>query len=142
MDEAKCPAYCPSEIEPYSPEQAAALLGAAVGERNAVRWTLAVALGLRRGEVLGLQWPDVDLDARTVTVRRQLQRVPWEHGCKAPEACGPAHQCPQRHGGGLRTSEPKSAAGRRVIAMPEALVVELRAHRTAQSAQRMAAPAW
>lgn len=142
VNDAKTPPYHASEIEPYTVEQATALLRAAAGRRNAVRWTLALALGLRRGEVLGLQWPDVDLDEGVLTVRRQLQRVPWEHGCSDPSTCGSAHTCPMRYGGGLRTSEPKSAAGRRIVALPDPLVAELRAHRTAQAAERMAAPAW
>lgn len=33
------------------------------------------ALGLRRGEVLGLRWSDIDLERRTLTVRNQIQRV-------------------------------------------------------------------
>ncbi len=81
---ATTPRYSPSEIQPYTLEEMAALLAAAAGTRNAVRWTLALALGLRRGEALGLRWADVDLDAGTLTIRRQLQRVPWEHGCSEP----------------------------------------------------------
>ena len=41
-------------------------------------FVLAIALGLRRGEVLGLRWSDIDLDKRTLTVRNQLQRVGGE----------------------------------------------------------------
>jgi integrase len=68
---ATTPRYSPSEIQPYTLDAMAALLDAASGTRNAVRWTLALALGLRRGEALGLQWADVDLDAGT---RRQRRR--------------------------------------------------------------------
>ena len=139
---ATTPRYSPSEIQPYTLEEMAALLAAAAGTRNAVRWTLALALGLRRGEALGLRWADVDLDAGTLTIRRQLQRVPWEHGCSNPVSCGPAPECPFRHGGGLRTSEPKSAAGRRTVAMPDPLTTELRAHWATQAAERLAAPTW
>jgi integrase len=139
---ATTPRYSPSEIQPYALDEMAALLDAAAGSRNAVRWTLALALGLRRGEALGLQWADVDLDAGTLTIRRQLQRVPWEHGCSDSNKCGPAPECPLRYGGGLRTSEPKSDAGRRTVAMPDPLTAELRAHWAAQAAERLAAPLW
>jgi integrase len=139
---ATTPRYTPSAIEPYTLGEMAALLSAAAGTRNGVRWTLALALGLRRGEALGLQWQDVDLDAGTLTIRRQLQRIPWEHGCSHPAKCGPAPDCTLRYGGGLRSSEPKSLAGRRTLAMPDPLTVELRAHRAAQAAERLAAPAW
>lgn len=139
---AATPRYSPSAIQPYSLEEMAALLDAARGKRNAVRWTLALALGLRRGEVLGLRWSDIDLDAGTLTVRRQLQRIPWEHGCSDPSACGRAVDCPSRFGGGLRVSEPKSVAGNRTLAMPTSLTAELCEHRAAQAAERSAAPAW
>lgn len=139
---ATTPRYLPSEIQPYTLDEMAALLNAAAGTRNAVRWTLALALGLRRGEALGLQWPDIDLEAGTLTVRRQLQRIPWEHGCSDPSCCGKPADCPLRYGGGLRSSEPKSAAGRRTVAMPDPLTVELRAHWAAQAAERLAAPIW
>ncbi len=136
------PRYQSSEIQPYTLDEMATLLAAARGTRNAVRWTLALALGLRRGEALGLKWEDIDLDSGTLAVRRQLQRVPWEHGCQDPAACSSSAACPQRFGGGLRTSEPKSDAGRRTIAMPESLTAELRAHRRTQASQRLAAPLW
>jgi integrase len=139
---ATTPRYSPSTIEPYTLDEMAALLRASTGSRNAVRWNLALALGLRRGEALGLQWPDIDLDAGTLTIRRQLQRVPWERGCSHPASCGPAPDCPLRYGGGLRISEPKSAASRRTVAMPHPLTAELRTHRAAQAAERLAAPAW
>ncbi|WP_443075906.1 MULTISPECIES: tyrosine-type recombinase/integrase [unclassified Streptomyces] len=41
-------------------------------------FVLAVALGLRREEVLGLRWSDIDLERRTLTVRNQIQRVQKE----------------------------------------------------------------
>lgn len=49
--------------------------GRAVGQRNAARWSVSLALGLRQGEALGLRWVDVDLDAGTLAVRQALQRV-------------------------------------------------------------------
>jgi integrase len=36
---------------------------------------LILVLGLRKGEVLGLTWPDIDLDTAELTIARQLQRV-------------------------------------------------------------------
>jgi hypothetical protein len=75
------------------------LLKAARGSRNAPRWTVALALGLRRGEVPGLRWNDVVLPTSgtegTITVRRQLQRVSWKHGCPDPG------QCVNRAGSGI-----------------------------------------
>ncbi|MEK8170596.1 hypothetical protein NKH77_16280 [Streptomyces sp. M19] len=39
---------------------------------------LAIALGFRRGEIVGLRWQDIDLDRRVITVRQQRQRVGGE----------------------------------------------------------------
>jgi len=99
-------------------DQARAVLTAAEGCRNAARWSVALALGLRQGEALGLAWEAVDLDAATLTVRQALQRQP---------------------GGGLVLVPPKSRAGRRTIPMPDQLVEALRGHRVAQATERLAA---
>jgi integrase len=52
------------EIEPLTITEARRLLTVAGTRRNAARWAVALTLGLRQGEVLGLQWPLVDLTAR------------------------------------------------------------------------------
>ncbi len=114
---------------------------------------MALALGLRQGEALGLRWQYVNFEAATLTVRWQLQRLAWQHGCADPHACGiqrhdgncpadciaHARACPQRTGGGLVLTELKTAKSRRTIALPAALVQALKAHRAAQLAERMAA---
>ncbi len=55
------------------------LLKLAVADRHGVLVFLALGLGLRRGEVLGLQWADVDLERRTLRVGRRVSRV-WKVG--------------------------------------------------------------
>ena len=107
-----------AEVEPLTAVEARKLLTAAKGQRNAARWSVALALGLRQGEALGLGWEDVDLEASTLTVRRALQR---------------------QKDAGLVFVEPKSKAGRRTIALPAPLRDSLRSHRTAQLEERMAA---
>lgn len=140
---ARVPKYDPPEIEPYTVDEVRKFLAAAAERRNAARWIIAVVLGLRQGEVLALRWVDVDLDAGTLTVRRQLQRLPWRHGCADPSACRKrGTDCPQRHGGGLAVAEPKSRAGRRTISLPASLVAALTVHRKAQLAERLAAAYW
>ncbi len=106
------------EVVSLSTDDVRALLTAAVEAPNGARWSVALALGLRQGEALGLLWEDVDLDAGTLTVRRALQRV---------------------KGKGLVLVEPKSSAGRHVLALPPPLVEALRRHRAWQLQQRMAA---
>lgn len=62
-----------------------------------LRWYVALYLGLRQGEALGLSWPDVDLERGVLHVERTLVRVPGE---------------------GLRFDTPKSRASRRVVPLP------------------------
>jgi len=151
------------EVVPLSLAEAHAVLAAATGERNGARWLLALGLGLRQGEALGLCWEDIDLDAGTLSVRRALCRAPWRHGCAPARHCGadrPA-DCPNRMGGGLVTVEPKSARSRRTVSLPGPLLGALRAparrppgpcsapsgpllgalraHKRAQAAERLAA---
>ncbi|MFF5201744.1 tyrosine-type recombinase/integrase [Micromonospora parva] len=103
------------EVQPLTAADARAILAAAAGQRNAARWSVALALGLRQGEALGLLWDFVDLDAGQIRVRWQLQRLT---------------------GRGLVLVEPKSRASRRSIAVPDQLVDALRAHRAEQDAER------
>jgi len=89
------------EIEPLDAGQARALLGAAKGDRYEALYVLCLTAGLRQGEALGLKWSDVDLEAGTLRVSRQLQRV-------------------RRDGdrsGRLEFSEPKNAS-RRTVGLP------------------------
>lgn len=78
-------------------------------------YSVAVALGLRRGEALALKWEDVDLEAGTLRVKHSLQRIE----------------------GRLQLVEPKSLKSRRTIAMPQATVLALRDHRKRQLEERM-----
>ena len=112
------PAVIRHELRPPTASDARAVLAAAAQERNSTRWSVAFSLGLRQGEVLGLPWDAVDLDAGTLTVRQALQR---------------------RAGVGLVVVEPKSRAGRRTISLPTPLTEALRAHRTAQREERLRA---
>lgn len=103
------------EVQPLTPEAAKALLEAARGDRLSALYTVALALGLRQGELLGLRWADVDLDNGFLHVRRALQRID----------------------GKLQLVEPKTAKSRRTIAMPAFVVAALREHRLRQGLERM-----
>ena len=74
------------EIMPLSLGETRAVLATAAGQRNSVRWMIALALGLRQGEALGLQWDDIDLERGTLSVRRALQRTSWRHAVRARPA--------------------------------------------------------
>lgn len=60
------------EVVPFTPEQVKALLAAARGDRLEALYVVAIHTGLRQGEILGLKWTDVDLDAGNLTVQRSL----------------------------------------------------------------------
>jgi integrase len=71
-DAVKPPQSHKKEVRPLTPTEVKALLSAASGDRLEALYVVAIHTGLRRGELLGLRWPDVDLDSRTLSVQRSL----------------------------------------------------------------------
>jgi integrase len=136
---AKAPRLGEEEVTPYSVVEVKRLLEVAAQRRNSARWAVALALGLRQGEALGLKWSDVDLDTGTLVVRRGRLRPKYAHGCGG--TCGREHggYCPQRKPLRKETDETKSRAGRRVIGLPNELVALLRKHQLEQDGEREAA---
>ncbi|MEU6945695.1 site-specific integrase [Streptomyces sp. NPDC046316] len=135
---AKAPRVREDEIEPYSVEEVRSLLRAADKRRNSARWAVALSLGLRQGEALGLKWTDVDLDRGVLMVRRSRRRPRYAHGCG--DVCGrKAGYCPQRKRTNPETADTKSRAGRRAVGLPPQLVDLLRTHRKRQDAERATA---
>lgn len=63
------------EPMPLSVEQARAFFKQIEGDRFEAAYLIAANLGLRRGEILGLRWQDVDLENESLRVRQQVQRV-------------------------------------------------------------------
>lgn len=124
------------------------MLQAAQSTSQPARWSLALSLGMRQGEALGLLWEDVDLDEGVLRVRRAVQRHTWEHGCEASDgqpSCRRKRgaECQHRTGGGLVLVEPKTKASKRTNVLPAPLVEELRAHRAQVNRRRLAAgEAW
>jgi len=100
-------------------EQANELLAAAAGDRLEATVSVGLSLGLRRGELLGLRWDHVDLDAAVVYVRAQVKR----------------------EGGALVYGELKTARSRRMLNLPAPVVRSLREHRRRQLEERLAAGA-
>ncbi|MEU4653856.1 site-specific integrase [Streptomyces sp. NPDC023723] len=136
---AKAPKTGEHEVEPYNVQEVQRLLKAADQHRNSARWAVALALGLRQGEVLGLRWEDVDLDGGFLVVRRSRHRPQYAHGCVDPCGRKAAGYCPQRRRTNAELSTTKSRAGRRAVGLPEQLVGLLRAHLKAQEEERAAA---
>jgi integrase len=135
---AKAPKLAEKEVQPYGIEEIQRLLKVASEGRNSARWALALALGLRQGEALGLRWEDVELDHSVLRVRRSRLRPKYAHGCDG--TCGQAPGlCPQRVNSRPAAGDVKSKAGRRTIGLPLQLVALLRAHRAEQQRERQLA---
>jgi integrase len=114
------------------------LLALVADRRNGPRWVVALALGLRQGETLGLKWEHVDLDTGLLRIRRNRLRPKCEHGCSG--ACSrKAGYCPERKQVRADTGPTKSRAGRRAVGLPEPLIVLMRVHQANQEAERTAA---
>lgn len=129
------------EVEPYTVDEVKRLLEAAQERRNSARWAVALALGLRQGEALGLRWADMDLEVGTLNVRRSRLRPKWKHGCADAEPCGRKFggHCPDRVAIRPETAGTKSKAGTRGIGLPDELVTLLKLHRTIQDRERQTA---
>src|SRR5215207_4559065 len=111
----KAPRPDPEEIHPLSADEASALLEAARGDRFRALYVLAITTGLRRGELLGLRWRDVDLEHGVLRVGRALVR----------------------EGGRYRLGETKTKRGHRSIRLASQAVSALGAHRKRQLEERI-----
>ncbi|WP_325228492.1 tyrosine-type recombinase/integrase [Oscillibacter sp.] len=98
------------ERQTLTPEQIPRLLAACEGSFICLPVTLAVTLGLRRGEALGLQWDDIDLANKTVTIRHSVT-------------------CDKE---GFTLGSPKTKSSRRTLMLPEALVDALQKEQNSQ----------
>ena len=106
------------EVRVLDIDQSRDLLDTMDSHRLGAFFSVAMALGLRLGEALGLRWLDVDLDQGVLHVRQALQR---------------------QKGRGLTFVEPKSRRSRRTLALPAVVVMALKAHRVRQQEERLLA---
>lgn len=106
-----------TEPPAMTPAEARRILAAVTGDRLEALWVLALATGMRQGELLGLRWQDVDVEGATLRVAYALTRRDGEYVL----------------------DEPKSAKSRRTVALPAFAVTALRDHRARQVAERLAA---
>lgn len=114
-------------VVPHTPEGVRTILAVTADDRLHVAYRLALTLGLRQGEVLGLPWDAVDLERGRLQVRQALQRQ-----THAPDAERGARSQ-------LVLKTPKTAKSRRTLAMPASLVAALRQRRDEYEAERAAA---
>ena len=103
------------EMSVLTPEQAQSLLSHLVGDRYEALYYLALTTGLRRGELLGLKWDDLDWVTGKLKVQRQLSRLKGE---------------------GLVFMQPKTRAGQRSIALGQGALEKLRNHAKLQQLER------
>jgi integrase len=109
------------EMHTWTAEQLKAFLAALHEDRLCPLWHLIAMTGMRRGEAIGLRWQDVDLENSRLSVRRAL--IPINHK--------------------VVVSEPKTAKGRRVIALDPATVEVLKSRAARQlDEQRQWSEAW
>lgn len=101
------------ELSPWSLEETLNFLAAARKDPLYAAFVLAIAMGLRRGEIVGLRWVDVDPDKRVLYVRQQTQR----------------------RRGVLYDDDPKGRR-RRAVPLPAMCIAPLRWHRTRQAAAK------
>jgi integrase len=75
---AELPEWRRGTIRPWSADEARRFLGVSKSDPLYAAFVLLILYGLRRGEALGLRWDDIDLDAGTIQIHQQLQRVRGE----------------------------------------------------------------
>lgn len=102
------------EINPMSPEDARRFLTSVRGDRLEALYSVALTMGLRQGEALGLRWQDIDLEMGYLRVTKQLQRVD----------------------GKLQLVEPKTKRSRRTLALPPSIAKGLALHFERQAQER------
>lgn len=104
-----------AQVDTYTEAEVLVLLRAIDGTRLGHAWELALS-GLRRGEVAGLRWADVDLDAATISIVNNRVSA----------------------GGRTVENDPKSVTSRRSLPIPDRLVDVLRLAKSHQAAERLA----
>jgi integrase len=109
---AKAPQALRKEIKPLNLTQVKALLSTARGDRLEALYVFAIHTGLRRSEILGLKWTDVDLETGTISVQRSLDT----NGTFNP---------------------PKRNNSRRTVKLTDQAIEALKAHRPRQNQERL-----
>lgn len=106
------------EIRYLNKEEIAEFLKVAQDSKHYAAFFLALATGMRRGEILGLRWKDIDFEKGHLTVNFQLVRITGE---------------------GLILQEPKSKLSNRVIGLPPSVLQELKRHKSKQNELKLIA---
>jgi len=120
-DAADPPKVVTPEMQVWSPAQLRTFLTYVRDDRLYAAWMLFATTGMRRGEVAGLRWVDVDLAAGRVTPRKPRVEANYK----------------------VHVSEPKTAKGKRSLALDPVTAAALREHRARQAEERLiVGPGW
>jgi len=103
------------EMQVWSSSEARQFLDAVSDDRLYAMWLLFVMTGMRRGEVLGLRWKDVDFAGGRLAIRQTLVEVSYQ----------------------THFSEPKTKRSRRTVSLDAGTVTALAEHRDRQKAERL-----
>lgn len=109
------PTVTKAEPQPWSADELADFLDHAAAHRLGALFEVLAFTGMRRGEVCGLRWSDVDLDGGVITVREQLVEV----------------------NGKIVKGKPKTRSGERRIEIDPRVIEALKVHRLRQDIERM-----
>lgn len=99
--------------EAWTPEEARAFLSSLSGHRMYPLYLLALSTGMRRGEIIGLRWQDIDLDNGSLAISQAVVAV----------------------NGKAIVSEPKTSSSRRTVALSAQVTETLRKHGESQKAE-------
>jgi integrase len=108
------PRITQEEMSALDQQQARVLLRVLKGDRLEALYRVALSLGLRRGEVLGLRWQDIDLDTATLRIAQTVQRTRTQ---------------------GLIIDTPKTKSSLRTLSIPPVLLAVLKRHRSRQEGE-------
>jgi integrase len=120
-DDADLPKYRRPKMKVWSPQQLRAFLKSVKGDRLYAAWLLVITTGMRRGELLGLRWEDIDLATGQVHIRQT--RIVINNA--------------------VVLSEPKTESGERELWLDAATLAALRTHRARQGREKLlVGPRW
>jgi len=114
-DAADQPRKASPEMKAWTTAELGRFITVTAGDRDGAVWRLLATTGMRRGELLGLRWADVDLDGKMFTIRQTVTMV----------------------GDRPEVGTPKTAAGNRRVSIDPATVAGLKAWKKAQTAERL-----
>lgn len=116
-----------AEMATLTAEQARALIHAAEGSHLHALYAVALSSGARRGELLGLRWADVDMEAGSIRITRTLVHSVHQNEC-APDGPPTVE---------WSFAEPKTSSSRRTITIGRSALEALRTHRKVQTEERL-----